>query len=956
MKTFAIAAGCLLFSLQYISAQNTIGLPDVTNYPKSIYNAGMQNWEIAQDDNGLMYFGNTEGLLSFDGVSWKLTALPNKSAVRSVAIGKDKRIYVGGRGEFGFFTADANGHLSYTPLTKLIPGKNYQFYDVWDIVTAGEDVFFRTKQEIFHLSHGAIVVYPAATEWRFLGKSNNQVIAQDLRQGLKRFEKGSWRSFIGQSSLPEGFITAAILPIGKDSTLISSFSSGLFLLSNNQVTTIPLPASHPLLHELTLFSTYLGDDKIVVGTNQGCYIINKKGDLVGKLAKEEGLQNNTVLSLYLDKSKNLWVGLENGIDFVAYNNAIKHIYPQRLNEGLGYSSIIYKNELYLGTSIGLYKVPINNSSDLSSIRSDFQSIPHTQGSAWSLTEVKGQLLMGHHEGAYLINNQLATSLSKETGYWNFLPVPDIFDSSFVVAGSYTGLDFFQYDRNAFKQKGNLINFKEASRFLVVDNKKTIWVADIYRGVFRIDMNRPDRPNIKFYGKDSGLPSALRNHLFKIKDRVVVATEQGVYEFDHSADRFMPSSYFKTFFDKKNISFLKEDKDGNIWFVEDKSLGVVDFSGNSYSIIYFPELHGKLLATYPHVNPIDKNNILVGAEKGFYHIDFERYRKNNHNLSIGIRDVYVVGFDRNPLLGGSSHEIPSDSNSLHFDFSSPSFDRQASVTYSYRLQGFDKNWSTWTKKPEKEYTNLPPGEYSFQVKAKTNLGSESPTATYSFSILAPWYRTGLANVMYVLFGALLIYLFFQWQKYLLIRQQKKHEAEREHMQYVHQLELEKSEKEIIALRNQQLTSEIGSKNSELASIAMHLVQKGEVLGKIKEELSRLEKEQGFDHTHKEFKKINRIFNVENQLDNEWEVFASHFNTVNGDFLKALREIHPNLSPTEMKLAAYLRINLSSKEMAKLMNITVRAVEVGRYRLRKKLQIPTEITFYNFFSDISSAKTV
>ena len=139
----------LICSTAVVRAQNPIGIPDIINYHNSSYGAGTENRSIAEDQNGVMYFANLEGLLSFDGSSWKLYSLPNKSIVRSIAMGKDNRIYAGGQGDFGYFSPDRNGKLYFTSLKTLLSKKD--FSNIWNIVVVGNDVFFRTKEKIFQL-------------------------------------------------------------------------------------------------------------------------------------------------------------------------------------------------------------------------------------------------------------------------------------------------------------------------------------------------------------------------------------------------------------------------------------------------------------------------------------------------------------------------------------------------------------------------------------------------------------------------------------------------------------------------------------------------------------------------------------------------------------------------------------------------------------------------------------
>src|ERR1700737_1000952 len=128
MRT-GLTALFLLAKLLSCFSQNTIGIPDIINYSRDVYNAGTQNRGIVQDRNGVMYFANYEGLLSFDGNYWKNYPLPNKLVVRSVAIGKDNRIYAGGQDDFGYFSPDKSGKLTYTSLKKLLSANNYNFSD-----------------------------------------------------------------------------------------------------------------------------------------------------------------------------------------------------------------------------------------------------------------------------------------------------------------------------------------------------------------------------------------------------------------------------------------------------------------------------------------------------------------------------------------------------------------------------------------------------------------------------------------------------------------------------------------------------------------------------------------------------------------------------------------------------------------------------------------------------------
>ena len=100
------------------------------------------------------------------------------------------------------------------------------------------------------------------------------------------------------------------------------------------------------------------------------------------------------------------------------------------------------------------------------------------------------------------------------------------------------------------------------------------------------------------------------------------------------------------------------------------------------------------------------------------------------------------------------------------------------------------------------------------------------------------------------------------------------------------------------------------------------------------------------TADDLKKVIRLLNEAKKLDNDWDQFAVHFDHVHANYLSNLKDRYPNLSPSDLKLCAYLKLNLSSKEIAQLLNITPRAVEVSRYRLRKKLGLKPEVNLFDF----------
>ena len=301
-----------------VFSQNTIGLPDVINYSKQTYSAGLQNWDIKQDQNGVIYIANNEGLLSFDGKNWTLFPLPNKTIVRSVAIGNDNKIYVGGQDEIGFFAPAKNGYLQYHSLTQLIPTKDKAFGDIWDIVVFKNDIFFRSINKIFKLTDKTFATFKAPTEWAYLGVCNNQLLAQDAKNGILKFSDNVWQPLFVSNSFVENDPVTAILPINSDSALITTLKNGIFILSKTSIARLETINTQLFKTNRIYAATKVNDQFTALATNNnGIYIIDNKGNIVQSFSKTEGLQNNNVLTIFLDNQSNLWLGLDNGIDFIA---------------------------------------------------------------------------------------------------------------------------------------------------------------------------------------------------------------------------------------------------------------------------------------------------------------------------------------------------------------------------------------------------------------------------------------------------------------------------------------------------------------------------------------------------------------------------------------------------------------------------------------------------------------
>lgn len=955
------------------SAQTGILIPEIINYTKKIYASGNQNRFIDRDRRGLFYFANDDGLLVFDGTFWKTYSLPNGSIVRSLAV-VDDRIYVGGQQDFGYFDFDEKGALSYTSLKPRIPPGETEFTDVWRVVRYGPDVFFQSNKRIFRLHDGQITAYKSIN-WSFLATARGLLIAQQYEHGMMMFKDTGWVQLSARAEFSRDKIGIRSLTTfgSHGGILMASQRTGFYLYEKDSIRKIESPVLNRLSQQFVHALCAIDSEQIIVATRlDGYYVINTKFEILQHVTKKEGLQSNTVNAIYIDDEKNFWLGLNNGIDLVIYNSAISHITPSWENRSPGYSASIYDNKLFIGTGYGLFSMPLRPDNDLSGMQKDFTFVNKSNGIVWGLSVVNNQLLVGKSDGAYTVANNTCVPVDSSNGFWFFQPLTAQQPAPKIIAGTYSGLNIYNYVNGKFVNP-KLHSFFESAKYTVISGDD-IWVVHPYQGLYKITINDTGAPVSHPYRDQKGILSSGHNHLFKIQNKIVLVTRVGIFEYDQNLKDFKESAFFKRLLGSKTVSYLREDTQGNIWFIENKRPGVIDLSHPESPIItYFSELNNSVLGNDEEfIYPINKNNVLIAGEVGFYHINYEKYRTTARPLRILLRGVTAFHERDSVLFGGYllrkdssqlydtynfSHSIRYKWNSLHFEYSSPYFGE--SVEYSCRLSGYEQEWSAWSRRTERSYTNLPAGDYVFEVLARNSNGQQSAVSRFQFSISPPWYNTIVAYVVYVLLAIAIMYFFYkrQQQKYIqqhterLRKQREKFDEEQKRLQYQHQIEIEKNEKEIMRLKNVQLQTEVEHNNVELASNTMNLLQKRELMNKIKDEILKLQEEEEPDLRARNIRRIIKIINEQLEMNDDWERFSQYFDKSNNDFLKTLREGYPLLTPADLKLCAYLRLNLSTKAIADLLNLSIRGVESSRYRLRKKLSLANDVSLSEFLLNIS-----
>jgi len=289
------------------------------------------------------------------------------------------------------------------------------------------------------------------------------------------------------------------------------------------------------------------------------------------------------------------------------------------------------------------------------------------------------------------------------------------------------------------------------------------------------------------------------------------------------------------------------------------------------------------------------------------------------------------------------ELTHDENNLIFNYTVPQYNRFIDVEYQYMLEGLQGQWSEWSTKSSINFKNLEPGDYVFKVRAKIANSSPENTVEYKFTILKPWYATNFAWICYMLlFITLAFYINKAYRNYY----RKQEEKLIEENNLLLEIAALENEQQLMKLRNEQLSQDVDAKNRELAASTMSLIKKNELLNIIKEDLKKSSEE----NSGRNIKSVISTINSNIAEKDSWKVFKEAFDNADKDFLKKIKAAHPSLTPSDLKLCAYLRLNLTSKEIAPMLNISIRSVEIKRYRLRKKLNLLHDDGLVNYILSI------
>ena len=940
-KTKLIFAAVLLFLLSLFGSLSTYAqeLPPVLSFSPKDYQADNQNWSITQARDNYIYIANNKGLLEFNGEFWALYPSPNQSILRSVFY-HDDRLYSGSYREFGFWEKQPSGQLKYQSLSSEIIdiiGADEQF---WTIDRLENWIVFQSLDNIYSYDTTSRSIKKISIEGSItkMYKLGNDLYFQIMAKGLYKLQDGQPVLVSDHQIFKDHLIVNLYSQDSK--TLVQTDTQGILTLENNPKL---WPSDVDDFKGYTVYTSLQTDDgSIVLGTiSQGAIFLTAEGLQDKRISQEETLVNNTVLSLFEDIDENIWLGLDNGINCINSNSPLLVSKDDNGVLGTVYTSVVYKDQLFLGTNQGLFSRPLSDQN------SKFQLVEGSNGQVWTLKLIDNQLFCGHNNGTFMYSGGAFKQISSLQGTWCFKEIPN--HPNLILQGNYKGLSILEKKNDKWEFKTKIRDFELSSKFVEFISPTEVLIDHEYKGVYKVKLDSA-LTKAKDTFKFEDISKSLYSSIVKFNDDIYYAQETGISKYDTKQNQFKLDTLLSKMYTKDSYSSGK-------LVVTDGEIGLWSFNQNSINIT----LQGKIddqfrlasipitsdarstMSGYENVRMLDNNKYLIGSTQGYIILDYNQFRQLQFNKTLQVNSVsfWENGQPYEYVDLSASPELMNKQNNIRFKYSIPNFENYFASEYQYRLVGFLGDWSPWSNTNEVTFNNLPYGDYEFQVRGRIGELYTTDSKVYSFTIKRPFIVSNIMLLVYVIIFIILSYLVHSTYKqyYKGQKEKLKHQANRE-------LELKdlENQKELMQVKNEKLKQDVENKSRELAVSTMSLIKKNEFLGSIKDELQKTKP------VPANAKKVIKIIDKNINNTDDWKMFEEAFNNADKDFLKTMKTKHPSLTPNDLRLSAYLRLNLSSKEIAPLFNISTKSVEVKRYRLRKKMDLSREISLTDYILSI------
>lgn len=891
-------------------------LPFVENFGKSNYQGDNHIWSLTQGNDDAMYFANHHYLLRYDGVKWEKNMLPHKTVIRSIMADGNK-IYSGSYKEFGYwFRKDGKMHyVSISDGKKVFDEKENE--EIWKIFKFNNKIYFQSFAGIFWYDgkHIKKVKLPFLISYCYT--INNQLLIAAVDKGVYKMNNNHIQKVKGWSALENNVIHGIEKHLNK--TYIFTRKNGIYVEEKGVLNSWKSPLNSILKSENINAARFIKNNKLAIGTaRKGLYIYNLSDGSYENINRNNVLINNTILNLCLDDENDLWLGLDNGISHIEIDSPISIFYDNSGTLGSVYSVARTPKGYLMASNHGVFKYEDKQLS----------MIPNSEGQAWSISRINDKCIIGHNEGNFIYENNQLLKLNNVHGGENLTKssINDIY-----LQGTYSGIMIYNKisDLSSRIEVKNLLN---PIKHVAQNSKNEIWAADKYKGLYRILYNDSYQTiKVENVSQRNKITNDFRIKIFEFRNEMLFLINNFWYTFNSLSNKLEKNKLFNSNF--KNISDIVAIDDSHFIVLKEGLLYQIYVNGNKFVWNSIQEKYYKGKIINDDLNVFKNNgNYIVNLDDGFIALNLKDGNKQNTN-------VKIEAFNNDNLLKNNSRVEYNSELKINIISGKYGATKQ---NLSYKMH------NTNSFIPVKEglivLNNLSSGSHTITVYGYDGI-NYNKICDFSFIVANPWYFSFWMILLYLFVIGIILFVYYRWNKMKYIQKLELKEEELKYQRKILEIEL-KAERELNFQEYEKhiLELELQSKSSEVAVKSLSIAKQIEMIENIQQ---ILDTDTDLNKIKSEIKKAIKINSINK---NEWEAFETNLNQIHNEFIINLSKKYPSLTHRDIKLCIYLLMNLSSKEIAPLMNISIRGVELHRYRIRKKLNLVQDENLSKFLLTI------
>ncbi len=782
--------GCLFFVLTLLlvvsglASQSEIGFSRTRYFAPSDYGGHGQVFQSVQDRQGVIYVTSYAAVFAFDGERWESIRIPDTGFLYGLVLLDDDRIAVCGVGQIGFLENDGRGGRVFESLLPEIPEEyRSEIGEMWDLYATDEGLFFFTQRLMLRWSKGEMKVWRFETERMIYGfNSGSSIYIQSLGSGLYRLDGDE----IVEVNTDPLFLNPGprmIVDNDEGALLVVTSKDGLWHLTEGKVTRFETEADETLKTGIFNRGLVLPSGDLALGTiNLGLVVMSRDGKFLQHHREGNGLPNNSITQLSLDREQGLWCSLGAGLARVDMAGALSYY---DLRNGLPSVSVReilrFRDTVYLASGQGLFRLrPVALPE-----HPRWERVPGVQGEMFDLIEHDDSLFAAVQSNVVQIVGDEVIPVWQGDDLIRAV-VPSKRDPNLLYIGTRQGLGISAKVDGVWEKGARVDGNRVYVQSIEEMPNGDVWVGTQRSGVWRfrsegLGLDWSEGASGVSFGEEQGLPTHAPLFVRRSGEQLRVEGVGPNFWWNESSQKF----------ESEGETLANPPLDGWAWDVvvrdatkENAWGSVYPLAGaaDDFSLYYGRESidgAGDRSFTWmpPEIfEPVGGVNyeyledggavLWVGGSNGLMRWDLDKAPLGTVPFPLEpiIREITFEGAQSLEKMGANeaNPEFEYNATALRFSFAAPVMGGGLRPEYQTKLEGFESDWSYWDRETSREFTNLSEGSYRFIVQARTALGVSSTVAEWSFVVLPPWYRAPWAYALYLAIGLLFVWALVRWR--------------------------------------------------------------------------------------------------------------------------------------------------------------------------------------------------